>query len=118
MKKDNIYELIENKVHHLKRQGVSNENIHQYIMTDLHLHIKRFFRQPLTNVKLNKFVDQKISSFVVQLKQIAEKQLHVQLDQRFVYYLSMHIDAFFKRGNQTELLLKNEVEKIKKNSCS
>ncbi|MFT8748900.1 sigma-54-dependent transcriptional regulator [Liquorilactobacillus nagelii] len=114
VEKDNIYELIENKVHHLKRQGVSNENIHQYIMTDLHLHIKRFFRQPLTNVKLNKFVDQKISSFVVQLKQIAEKQLHVQLDQRFVYYLSMHIDAFFKRGNQTELLLKNEVEKIKK----
>ncbi|MCP0887429.1 sigma 54-interacting transcriptional regulator [Ligilactobacillus sp. WILCCON 0076] len=111
--KDNIYELIENKVRHLQRQGISVEDIHQYIMTDIHLHIKNFFKQSLPDVNLNKFVDRKVSKFVEHLKKIAEQELKVQLDQRFIYYLSMHIDAFFKRGNHTDILLKNEVEKIK-----
>ncbi|KRM88917.1 sigma-54-dependent transcriptional regulator [Liquorilactobacillus vini] len=114
LEKDNIYELIENKVHHLQRQGIAPEDIHQYIMTDIRLHIKHFFKQPLPKNKLSKFIDPKISNFVEKLKKIAEANLKVHLDQRFIYYLGMHIDAFFKRGNQTELLLKDEVEKIKK----
>ncbi|GAJ26636.1 NtrC family transcriptional regulator, ATPase domain [Liquorilactobacillus sucicola DSM 21376 = JCM 15457] len=111
--KDNIYELIENKVKALAAEGVPESDIQQYIMVDMHLHIKNFFKQNVSDDNLAKFVDSRIPQFVEHLKEIAEEQLHCQFDRRFVYYLSMHIDAFFKRGNKTDLLMKNEVKKIK-----
>ena len=111
--KDNIYELIENKVKALAAEGVPESDIQQYIMVDMHLHIKNFFKQNVSDDNLSKFVDRRIPQFVEHLKQIAEEQLHCRFDRRFIYYLSMHIDAFFKRGNKTDLLMKNEVNKIK-----
>ena len=34
----NVYEVIQEKVRYLEEEGVSNEEIHSYILTDLHLH--------------------------------------------------------------------------------
>ncbi|KRL03604.1 sigma 54-interacting transcriptional regulator [Liquorilactobacillus capillatus] len=110
---ENIYELIENKVKVLSSEGVPESDIQQYIMVDMHLHIKNFFKQNVSDDNLTKFVDSRIPQFVEHLKEIAEKKLNCHFDRRFVYYFSMHIDAFFKRGNKTDLLMKNEVNKIK-----
>ncbi|MCV3296837.1 MAG: sigma 54-interacting transcriptional regulator [Oenococcus sp.] len=110
----NIYSEIENKVGLLKSHGVSDDEIHQYIMTDLHLHIKNFFDQGRVEQNLAKFVSPELLDFTHELKKLAEEKLHTQLDQRFIYYMGMHIDAFFKRGLKTDLLLEPEIQEIKK----
>ncbi|MFC0233457.1 sigma 54-interacting transcriptional regulator [Vagococcus entomophilus] len=109
----NIYESIEEKVAALESEGIDSEQIHQYILTDLHLHIRNFVRSGNVTYNLDKFVDQEISALTSELKVLAEKKLNCRFDRRFNYYIGMHIDAFFKRGKNSGRLLSQEIEKVK-----
>ncbi|MCZ4370124.1 hypothetical protein O3Q50_14005 [Enterococcus lactis] len=69
----NVYEVIQEKVRYLEEEGVSNEEIHSYILTDLHLHIKNFIKTNDVDLQLLKFVDPVISELTMDLREIAEK---------------------------------------------
>lgn len=112
----NIYELIEDKVKVLKEEGIKEDDIHQYILTDLHLYIRHFVKENSANYNLLKFVDKKIPGLTEKLKIIAERELNRRFDRRFIYYIGMHIDAYLKRGKQSNLLINSEIEEIKKDN--
>lgn len=109
----NLYELIEEKVNVLKKEGIDENEIHQYILTDLHLHIRNSVSPKVLNFNLLKFVDTRVSDFTEKLKQIAEEEMNVKFDRHFSYYVGMHIDAFLKRGSKSTVLLGSEIESIK-----
>lgn len=48
-----------------------------------------------------------------QLKEIAEHELDCTFDRKFIYFLSMHIDAFLKRGKQIDVLNTQETNEIR-----
>ena len=112
----NIYELIEDKVKVLREEGIKEDEIHQYILTDLHLYIRHFVKENSANYNLLKFVDKKIPELTEKLKTIAERELNCHFDRRFKYYIGMHIDAYLKRGKQSNLLIDSEIEEIKKDN--
>lgn len=110
----NLYQLIEEKVGVLKEEGMSDADINQYILTDIHLYVKSFFNQKaFQNYKLAKFVEDDIIQLTKELKVLAEDTLNCKFDRKFIYFVSMHIDAYFKRGNQVDLLSPLETNKIR-----
>lgn len=109
----NVYELIEEKVAILEEQGIPSDQIHQYILTDLHLHVRNFVNSNAINYNLLKFVDPVISNITIALKKIAEKELHYQFDRRFIYYIGMHLDAYLKREKNNKLISQFDVNAIK-----
>lgn len=111
---ENIYSTIETKVHKLRAEGINEKEIHQYIMTDLHLHIKNFFKQEINEENFSKFVDPAAIKLAEKLKLIAEEEMDLRFDASFIHYFSLHLDAFFKRGGKNDLLMSAEIENIKR----
>ncbi|EOT40413.1 sigma-54-dependent transcriptional regulator [Enterococcus columbae] len=109
----NIYELIEDKVEILEKEGISEEEIYQYILTDLHLHIRSVVNQQTINYQLLKFIDPKISQLTLDLKNLVEKSLNYSFDRRFVYYVGMHLDSFVKRGKKVREILDVDIHQMK-----
>ncbi|TWD94544.1 transcriptional regulatory protein LevR [Neobacillus bataviensis] len=110
----NLYQLIEEKVEVLKNEGFSETEINQYILTDIHLNIRSFFNQKtFPNSNLMKFVGDDVIQITKELKQIAEKELNCKFDRKFIYFLSMHVDAFLKRGKQIDVLNSQETNEIR-----
>lgn len=114
---DNIYQLIENKVTQLKKEGISDQEVQQYIMTDLHLHIKNFFRQSVKEENFSKLVTPQTVELVSRLKLIAEKELKTRFDQSFIHYFGLHLEAFFQRGSKSDFLLQDEIRTIKQQNA-
>lgn len=108
----NIYEMIEEKVKILENESISEAQIHQYILTDLRLHVKNFISNKTVNYNLLKFVDPLISNLTIELKKIAEKHLGVCFDRKFLYYIGMHLDAYFRREKKDNLLSQLDIRTI------
>ncbi|UOE62923.1 sigma 54-interacting transcriptional regulator [Priestia filamentosa] len=110
----NLYHLIEEKVKILKNEGLSETEINQYVLTDIQLNIKSFFNQKtFQNSNLLKFVEDDVIQITRDLKQVAEKELNCKFDRKFIHFLSMHIDAFLKRGKQIDVLSAQETDEIR-----
>ncbi|MBV7390559.1 sigma 54-interacting transcriptional regulator [Enterococcus sp. ALS3] len=114
----NIYEVIEDKVNILEKEGISKKDIHQYIMTDLHLYVRNFVNKSTIDYNLLKFVEPKISELTLRLKNIAEAEMGVVFDNRFLYYIGMHLDAYFHRETKDKLLSPFDIIEIKKENAS
>ncbi|MGX2946589.1 sigma 54-interacting transcriptional regulator [Enterococcus alishanensis] len=114
----NIYEVIEDKVNILEKEGISKKDIHQYIMTDLHLYVRNFVNKSTIDYNLLKFVEPKISELTLRLKNIAEAEMGVTFDNRFLYYIGMHLDAYFHRETKDKLLSPFDIIEIKKENAS
>lgn len=115
---DNIYQLIERKVGRLREENISDKEVQQYIMTDLHLHIKNFFRQSVKEESFSKLVEPQTVQLVRKLKKIAETEMNLNFKQNFVHYFSLHLESFFQRGSKADYLLQDEIETIKKNNLT
>lgn len=115
---DNIYQLIAEKVGRLRKENVSDQEVQQYIMTDLHLHIKNFFRQSVKEESFSKLVEPQTVELVKKLKKIAETEMHLNFGQSFIHYFSLHLESFFQRGSKADYLLQDEIETIKKNNLT
>lgn len=109
----NIYEIIENKVSLLEKEGIPEAQIYQYILTDLHLHVKNFVNRQEINYNLLKFMDPTISNLTIELKEIAETELAMRFDRKFLYYVGMHLDAYFRRNKKENLLSQIDISEIK-----
>ncbi|MFE0561870.1 sigma 54-interacting transcriptional regulator [Priestia megaterium] len=110
----NLYHLIEEKVEILKNEGLSETEINRYILTDIQLNIKSFFNQrTFQNSNLMKFVEDDVIQITRDLKQVAERELNCKFDRKFIHFLSMHIDAFLKRGKQIDVLSAQETDEIR-----
>ncbi|RBN36520.1 PTS sugar transporter subunit IIA, partial [Priestia megaterium] len=95
-------------------EGLSQEDINQYILTDIHLNVRSFFNQKNgQSSNLMKFVEDDVIQLTKELKQLAEKELNCKFDRRFIHFLSMHMESFLKRKKQVDVLNTKEIDEIR-----
>ena len=97
----NIYNIIQDKTSALKEQGMKEEDIKNFITTDINLHLKQFYdrfkNEANSREGLLKIVDKDIVDFTEDLKKLVEKKLDTVLNDRFIYAISLHFSALFNR---------------------
>ncbi|MBC2580216.1 sigma 54-interacting transcriptional regulator [Clostridium sp. DJ247] len=97
----NLYKIIEDKLSLLKEEGMDNDYINKFITTDVNIHIKSFYNKFSKNKenkdRILKIVDKETLEFAERVKVLAETELNRKYSDRFVYALSLHLSAFFKR---------------------
>lgn len=97
----NLYKLIEDKISLLKEEGMDDNDINKFIITDLNIKFKIFYNKFNKNKehkeRISKIIDKEILEFAEQMKDLAETDLTRKYSDRFVYALSFHLSAFFKR---------------------
>ncbi|MDN5402748.1 MAG: sigma 54-interacting transcriptional regulator [Lactococcus sp.] len=110
----NIYDALDKKMAVLEDEGLSHTRIKQTMLDELQLYLKKYVKNYDSTLNLLNFVDKSIVDFVTDLKGIAEAEMGVKFDRRFVYFFAMHIDAYFARGEKVNLLVEQEIEHFKK----
>jgi transcriptional regulatory protein LevR/transcriptional regulator with AAA-type ATPase domain len=97
----NLYKIIEEKAGILKDEGLDDKAIKEFIATDINVHIRGFYDKFKDNdkdrEKILKIVDEDILEFAESIKELVEKRLDKKFSDRFLYALSLHLSAFFKR---------------------
>jgi transcriptional regulatory protein LevR/transcriptional regulator with AAA-type ATPase domain len=110
----NIYDALDKKMAVLEDEGLSHTRIKQTMLDELQLYLKKYVKNYDSTLNLLNFVDKSIVDFVTDLKGIAEAEMGVKFDRRFVYFFAMHIDAYFARGEKVNLLVEQEIDHFKK----
>ncbi|MCO7124961.1 sigma 54-interacting transcriptional regulator [Sporolactobacillus shoreicorticis] len=96
----NLYEIIGDKAALLKEEGLNQAAINNFIMTDINLHLKSFYRQgKLENTVggLNEIVDQEVIDITKQIQQQLQEKENYPVRDNFIYAMSLHISSFIKR---------------------
>lgn len=97
----NLYEIINEKSMMLKDDGIDQESINQFIMTDINVHLKSFYKDHRLTFdienKLAEIVDQKVIDLTKQIYEIAASKLKNTFQVNFIYAMSLHISSFLKR---------------------
>ncbi|CAM3156547.1 sigma 54-interacting transcriptional regulator [Sporolactobacillus spathodeae] len=96
----NLYEIIGDKATLLKDEGLDQTAINNFIMTDINLHLKSFYRQgKLEKIvsSLNEIVDQEIIDLTKQIQRLLQEKEDYPVRDNFIYAMSLHISSFIKR---------------------
>lgn len=96
----NLYEIIGDKAALLKEEGLDQAAINNFIMTDINLHLKSFYRRGKMEKKksnLNEIVDQEIIDLTKQIQQMLQHREDYPVRDNFIYAMSLHISSFIKR---------------------
>lgn len=112
----NLYKIIEDKTTLLKEEGLSEEYIKGFITTDINLHLKSFYdkfnRHLNPRQKLLKIVDKTLLELVEEIRQLARFRLKKEFNERFLYALSLHLSAFFKRLSNNQPIKNMNIESV------
>ncbi|GGL42979.1 sigma-54-dependent transcriptional regulator [Sporolactobacillus putidus] len=97
-----MYKIIEDKANLLRQENVDPAEINRFVATDIKLHIKSFYQQVTKrpNMKLSKLVDERVINLAEELRSLAESMLHKTFNDKFLYFISFHIDGFLKRKSR------------------
>ena len=100
----NIYNIIEDKASLLKDEGMREDDIKNFITTDINIHLKKFYDRFKNDMHrregLLKIVDKDLVEFAEEIKKLAEDRLGKKLNERFIYAISLHFSALFNRINK------------------
>ena len=114
----NLYELIDQKATLLREDGVDQESINQFIMTDINVQLKSFYQNHHltfdTENKLAEIVDQEIIDLTREIYALADQRSPNSFQVNFMYAVSLHISSFFKRHQRGELDDLNQNSNIQK----
>lgn len=96
-----MYKIIEDKARLLREEGVSTEEINKFVETDIKIHIKSFYQQvsKVHNMELAKLVSKQVLELSGELRSFAESMLNRTFNDKFIYFISLHIDGFLKGQN-------------------
>ncbi|NKZ27044.1 sigma-54-dependent transcriptional regulator [Vagococcus lutrae] len=99
----NLYEIINEKAALLRDDGVDQESINQFIMTDIHAHLNSFYKNyrltfDIEN-QLAEIVDPAVIEVTKEIYEVARLHLGDQFQVNFIYAMSLHISSFLKRHN-------------------
>jgi transcriptional regulatory protein LevR/transcriptional regulator with AAA-type ATPase domain len=94
-----MYKIIEDKANLLKQEHADPQEIDRFVTTDIKIHIKSFYQQIAKNpnLKLSKLVDVRVIRLAEELRSLAESMLNKTFNDKFLYFISLHIDGFLKR---------------------
>ncbi len=112
----NLYKIIEDKVALLKNEGIDDEYIKKFLYADINSHIKSFYNKFNIYVsarqKILKIVDKNVLEFAEEIQQLAKQRLQKNYNDRFLYALSLHISAMFKRLSNNQTLQYTDLESV------
>jgi len=110
----NIYSIIEDKTSALQEEGMSEDEIKNFITTDINLHLKQFYAKFKNDIHrregLLKIVDSDIIDFAEEIKTLAENRLNKKLNERFIYATSLHFSALFNRIKKKTVSFSSPIE--------
>ncbi|UYZ34877.1 sigma 54-interacting transcriptional regulator [Clostridium beijerinckii] len=110
----NIYNIIEDKAFVLQEEGMSDQDIKNYITTDINVHLKQFYARFKNDAYrregLLKIVDKDIVDFAEEIKMLAENRLSRKLSDRFIYAISLHFSALFNRIKKNTVSFSTNIE--------
>lgn len=96
----NLYEIIGSKASLLKEEGLDQPAINNFILTDINLHLKSFYREAKIDQKetnLNEIVDQSTIDLTKKIKERLQNDYVYNAGDNFIYAMSLHISSFIKR---------------------
>ncbi|MBL4952335.1 sigma 54-interacting transcriptional regulator [Neobacillus sp. YIM B02564] len=99
-----MYKIIEDKARLLKEEGVEDEEINKFVETDIKIHIKSFYQQvsKYHNMELAKLVNKQVLELAEELRSFAESVLNRTFNDKFIYFISLHIDGFLQGKNHDQ----------------
>ena len=110
----NIYNIIEDKTSALQEEGMGDEDIKDFITTDINIHLKQFYAKFKNDTHrregLLKIVDKDIIDFAEEIKILAETRLNKKLNERFIYATSLHFSALFNRIKKKTVSFSSPIE--------
>lgn len=84
-------------------EGVTKHDIQEYLIKYIKFYVNSSITKSRIDYDLLKFVDPEISDLTRELKIIAERELNLIFDHQFLYYMGLHLDAFFKNNESRQL---------------
>lgn len=114
----NLYEIIGDKAVMLKDEGLTQEDIENFITTDINLHLKSFYKTnqliPNNEHNLRDIVEQEVITLTKEVWKMAEEHLGYKFKQNFLYAMSLHLSSFIKRSKEGFVQIKqnSELDKI------
>ena len=93
-------EIIGNKAALLKEEGLEQGAINNFIMTDINVHLKSFYRDNKilrTEKNLNELVDQDTLQLTKDIMQMLKNDCGYHVGENFIYAMSLHLSSFIKR---------------------
>ena len=96
----NLYEIIGDKAALLSKEGLDQEAINNFIMTDINVHLKGFYSDKhleRDQDDLYEIVDQDVVDLTNRLKQIL-KDAGYQISTNFLYAMSLHISSLDRKS--------------------
>jgi transcriptional regulatory protein LevR len=110
----NIYNIIEDKTSALQEEGMGDQDIKDFITTDINIHLKQFYAKFKNDTHrregLLKIVDKDIIDFAEEIKILAEARLNIKLNERFIYATSLHFSALFNRIKKKTVSFSSPIE--------
>ena len=110
----NIYNVIEDKASLLREEGMKEDDINNFITTDINIHLKKFYSRFKNDTHrregLLKIVDKDIVEFAEEIKILAEDRLDKKLNERFIYAISLHFSALFNRINKNTVSFSTHID--------
>jgi len=109
----NIYNIIEDKASLLKDEGMKEDDIKNFIATDINIHLKKFYDRFKNDMHrregLLKVVDKELVEFAEEIKILAENRLGRKLNERFIYATSLHFSALFNRISKSTVSFSSNI---------
>ena len=110
----NIYNIIEDKTSALQEEGLGDDDIKNFITTDINIHLKQFYAKFKNDTHrregLLKIVDKDIVDFAEEIKILSENKLKKKLNERFIYATSLHFSALFNRIKKKAVSLSSHID--------
>lgn len=112
----NLYKIIEDKATLLREEGMSEGLIKKFITVDINLHIKSFYKKfnhrMSSRERMLKVVDKKLLELAEEIQALARKKLKREYKDQFLYALSLHLSALFKRLKSNQFLYYTNIESV------
>ena len=98
----NLYQMVENKVNMLKREGIDEELIQQIVVADVNTYVKTFYNQKddvalSVHDRLLKIVDADVVEFAQKVVDLVEHYIKLVSRERFLYAFGLHLSSLFNR---------------------
>lgn len=97
----NLYDIIGDKAALLEMEGMDQENINNFIMTDINIHLKSFYKDSQLTFdaenKLEDILDEQIIKLTKEIYDYACQALNYLYPASFIYAMGMHISSFLKQ---------------------
>ncbi|WP_026886689.1 sigma 54-interacting transcriptional regulator [Clostridium beijerinckii] len=110
----NIYNIIQDKTSALQEEGMSDDDIKNFISIDINIHLKQFYARFKNDTHrlegLLKIVDKDIVEFAEEIKALAETRLNRKLNERFIYATSLHFSALFNRIKKKTVFFPSHIQ--------